>query len=329
MQAPWRTVVFLAISLSKILPSMLLHSGLWIRCRRTLPRSFNLSFLAGPDVAGAARQAVQPSKAPNVPPFRAKTITEEVLSFPHAPDSFGGVANEAAPDLTPSQVCLQVRIQDGSFIQLGGRVEFFLHNWSRVTQDAWVLQTVQGFRLEFYQTLLQESIPPPLHFSRQDTSVIDSEIRELLQKRAIAFCDSHPSCFCSNIFLIQKRGGGHLLVINFRDFNAFIVYRHFKMEGLHLLPDLLQPGDWLMRLDLKDAYLTIPSGILTGVSSSSGGETLGYGVFGPSLQALLGALVFYQAAQAGSGVSEGESDSLDILIMAQSQELLRQHGSQP
>ena len=30
------------------------------------------------------------------------------------------------------------------------------------------------------------------------------------------------------------------------------------MEGLHLLPDLLQPGDWMVKLDLKDAYLQVP-----------------------------------------------------------------------
>ncbi|XP_078539321.1 uncharacterized protein LOC144824100 [Lissotriton helveticus] len=30
------------------------------------------------------------------------------------------------------------------------------------------------------------------------------------------------------------------------------------MEGIHLLRDLLQEGDWMVRLDLKDAYLTIP-----------------------------------------------------------------------
>ncbi|KAM4705063.1 LOW QUALITY PROTEIN: uncharacterized protein WCC33_009911 [Rhinophrynus dorsalis] len=30
------------------------------------------------------------------------------------------------------------------------------------------------------------------------------------------------------------------------------------MEGIHLLRDLLLPADWLMKIDLKDAYLTVP-----------------------------------------------------------------------
>ena len=47
-------------------------------------------------------------------------------------------------------------------------------------------------------------------------------------------------------------------VINLRALNQFVQVEHFKMEGLHLLPDLLQQGDWMVKMDLKDAYLKIP-----------------------------------------------------------------------
>lgn len=47
-------------------------------------------------------------------------------------------------------------------------------------------------------------------------------------------------------------------MIHLKEFNEWVVYRHFKMEGIHLLRDLLRPGDWMVRLDLKDAYLTVP-----------------------------------------------------------------------
>ena len=30
------------------------------------------------------------------------------------------------------------------------------------------------------------------------------------------------------------------------------------MEGLHLLSDLIQQGDWMIKMDLKDAYLQVP-----------------------------------------------------------------------
>ncbi|XP_056408500.1 uncharacterized protein LOC130311793 [Hyla sarda] len=64
--------------------------------------------------------------------------------------------------------------------------------------------------------------------------------------------------FLSNLFLVKKKDGGHRPVINLRDLNYFVKYQHFKMEGIHLLKDLLIKDDWMVKIDLKDAYLTVP-----------------------------------------------------------------------
>ncbi|KZS10024.1 Uncharacterized protein APZ42_025607 [Daphnia magna] len=36
------------------------------------------------------------------------------------------------------------------------------------------------------------------------------------------------------------------------------IYRHFKMEGTAMLKHLLKKGDWMVKIDLQDAYLTVP-----------------------------------------------------------------------
>ena len=64
--------------------------------------------------------------------------------------------------------------------------------------------------------------------------------------------------FISNLFLVPKRDGKSRPVINLKDLNTFLQYDHFKMEGIHLLRDLLQPHDWLGKIDLKNAYFVIP-----------------------------------------------------------------------
>ena len=46
--------------------------------------------------------------------------------------------------------------------------------------------------------------------------------------------------------------------MNLKPLNQFLVYEHFKMEGVHMLRDLLREGDYLVKIDLKDAYLTVP-----------------------------------------------------------------------
>lgn len=40
--------------------------------------------------------------------------------------------------------------------------------------------------------------------------------------------------------------------------NIFILYEHFQMEVLHFLKFLLEQNDYLYKIDLKDAYSTIP-----------------------------------------------------------------------
>ena len=40
--------------------------------------------------------------------------------------------------------------------------------------------------------------------------------------------------------------------------NTFISYQNFKMEGVHLIKDLFQKNDFMIKVDLKDAYFSIP-----------------------------------------------------------------------
>ena len=39
-----------------------------------------------------------------------------------------------------------------------------------------------------------------------------------------------------------KKSGGNQLVINLKDLNWFIPYKHYRMEGLHCLTLVLQKG---------------------------------------------------------------------------------------
>lgn len=46
-------------------------------------------------------------------------------------------------------------------------------------------------------------------------------------------------------------------VANLELLNGFVLYRHFKIEGMHTLMDSLLQGDWIVKIDLKDAYLLV------------------------------------------------------------------------
>ena len=60
------------------------------------------------------------------------------------------------------------------------------------------------------------------------------------------------------MFVIPKNGGGWRLIIDLRYLTSYLEPLHFKMEGLYMLPTILK-GQWQMaKIDLRDAYLTIP-----------------------------------------------------------------------
>ena len=89
------------------------------------------------------------------------------------------------------------------------------------------------------------------------SSLVTLEVTELLSKGAIVETQLTPHSFISHIFLVEKKDGGQRPVINLKGLNQLVSVEHFKMKVLHLLPGLLQSGDWMVKMDLKDAYLQV------------------------------------------------------------------------
>ena len=65
------------------------------------------------------------------------------------------------------------------------RVLHHLTNWNILTQDKWVLQTVQGYMIDFTQTPHQSHQPPQIMTSQDNLALVTQEVQELTQKGAI------------------------------------------------------------------------------------------------------------------------------------------------
>ena len=117
---------------------------------------------------------------------------------------------------------------------------------------------VVGYKLELTAPPVQHKVKAPLRFSLTESKKIEAEISELFQKGALTNVTPDSDQFVSNLFLVSKRDGGSRPVINLKDLNEYLQYNHFKMEGIHLLRDLMRPNDWLGKIDLKDAYFVVP-----------------------------------------------------------------------
>ena len=75
----------------------------------------------------------------------------------------------------------------------------------------------------------------------------------LLKRGTILLVNFYPTCFSYRRKPVNLRP-----VVNLKPLNEFEAKIHFKMEGIHLVQDLVKPGDYLATIDLKDPYFSIP-----------------------------------------------------------------------
>ena len=143
-------------------------------------------------------------------------------------------------------------------LPLAGRLQHFKTNLVKITQDPWVLGTIHGYRIPFSQQPYQPYPPRALTHSQAEEALMQQEIQSMLEKHAIEETTPRGRGFLSTIFLVPKKDGGQRPVINLKSLNKFVYTEHFKMEGIHILRDLLRAGDWMTKVDLKDAYFMVP-----------------------------------------------------------------------
>ena len=132
--------------------------------------------------------------------------------------------------------------------------------WRQITSDPWVLESVSGYHLEFEDDVIpiQSSLPNPPTLNQHEESIMNNEVGKLVTKGATEKENHCPGEFLSNMFLVPKKTGDLRPVINLKPLNEFVAKVHFKIKGIHLVQDLVKPGDYLATIDLKDAYFSIP-----------------------------------------------------------------------
>jgi len=88
-----------------------------------------------------------------------------------------------------------------------GRLASFIDNWRRITSDKEILQMVSGQYIEF-DTMLSQKYPPAVRcFSKEENTIIKSEVSSLLKKAVIVETAHEPGEFISPIFVRRKKMG--------------------------------------------------------------------------------------------------------------------------
>ncbi|CAF4874533.1 unnamed protein product [Pieris macdunnoughi] len=83
------------------------------------------------------------------------------------------------------------------------------------------------------------------------------EIHTMIRDHILEPAPLTPS-FISPLFIITKNNGKNRVIFNLKSLNQFMKPEPFHLFHHHQMPNFLQKGDWMVKLDLSQAYYHIP-----------------------------------------------------------------------
>ena len=144
-------------------------------------------------------------------------------------------------------------VRPNSHLPVGGRLARFLKHWREISSNAWILDTINGYKLELHSTPRQEGNQREIRLGTDKFQALPDKVEELVQKEAVVPAQEGGEGFVSPIFLVPKPDGSWRPVINLKSLNNYVVTQHFNMESIRTVKGQIQQGDWLAKLDLKDS----------------------------------------------------------------------------
>ena len=118
----------------------------------------------------------------------------------------------------------------------------------------------EGYRIPLLKTPPLSDVPLQVSsYSPSSTKgkALAGEVRSLLDKGAVEPAPPSPG-FYSRMFVVLKASGAWRPIIDLSYFNRFVMGTKFRMETVQSVLASVRQGDWMVSLDLKDAYLQVP-----------------------------------------------------------------------
>jgi hypothetical protein len=79
-------------------------------------------------------------------------------------------------------------------------------------------------------------------------------LEEMLKEKVIEEVREEKILYYNHTFLVKKSDGGFRFVLDAKALNMYVNIPHYKNEDIRTVLDLLQPGDVMVKFDLKSAY---------------------------------------------------------------------------
>ena len=134
-----------------------------------------------------------------------------------------------------------------------------IHNqWKSITSDPFIIDIVtSGLKLRFSDEPAQKNCHN-IPITKPEKQIMSDEIQKLSQKELIYPCVREEGDFMLSIFTREKRDGFYRMVLNLKQLNKHMEYKHFKMESFQSVLIIIRPNSWMVSMYLKDAFYTMP-----------------------------------------------------------------------
>ncbi|KAM9954731.1 hypothetical protein ACTFIW_003331 [Dictyostelium discoideum] len=147
-------------------------------------------------------------------------------------------------------------------LPVGGRLFHHKQVWKELGLPNFCQEVVNGLKVHLLPNF--KPMPNPIPFSIPEgpkSDCITKEIQDLLFDDAIEQVLPNrysKRVFYSNVFTVPKPGKTlHRPVLDLKRLNTYINNQSFKMEGIKNLPSMVKQGYYMVKLDIKKAYLHV------------------------------------------------------------------------
>ncbi|EAL60396.1 hypothetical protein DDB_G0294180, partial [Dictyostelium discoideum AX4] len=147
-------------------------------------------------------------------------------------------------------------------LPVGGRLFHHKQVWKELGLPNFCQEFVNGLKIHLLPNFKPMLNPIPISIPEGPKSdCITKEVQDLLLDDAIEQVLPNrysKRVFYSNVFTVPKPGTNlHRPVLDLKRLNTYINNQSFKMEGIKNLPSMVKQGYYMVKLDIKKAYLHV------------------------------------------------------------------------
>ena len=94
--------------------------------------------------------------------------------------------------------------------------------------------------------------------SEQECNNLLAEVRKLLDKEVISKSKPEFGGYIFRLLTRDKNDNTKCLILNMKNLNQSVKYKHFNMESIQNLLNMIEPEVFITSIDLKYAFFSVP-----------------------------------------------------------------------